>query len=235
MTALQSLRDLGQLGEGGKALTIGAGGGIGSVAVGIGKRLGVCSTKDVERVGALGGDAIIDRKKSDPLDAESAYDVVFDTPPFTRSAAARRSCGPAAPTSRRCQVRPWSPAWGVRCSPPSAVDSFKSPPGKRTRQLAETLPDDRLCRGALRCGALLAGASPVPILPARVGTQDEPAGDERRLSIQSQFSGAGSAAHSYRRRHRRPFRCRAPARGVGLGRGLDLGADRGERSREAVR
>ncbi len=85
MTSLQSLRDHGRLGEGGKALIIGAGGGIGSVSVGIGKRLGggvtaVCSTKDVERVKALGADAVIDRKKSDPLDAESAYDVVFDTP-----------------------------------------------------------------------------------------------------------------------------------------------------------
>lgn len=85
MTSLQSLRDLGGLGEGGKALIVGAGGGIGSVAIGIGKRLGghvtgVCSTKDVERVEALGADAVIDRKKTDPLDAESAYDVVFDTP-----------------------------------------------------------------------------------------------------------------------------------------------------------
>ena len=85
MTGLQSLRDLGGLGEGAKALIIGAGGGIGSVAVGIGKRLGghvtaVCGTKDVERVEALGADAVVDRTKSDPLDAESAYDVVFDTP-----------------------------------------------------------------------------------------------------------------------------------------------------------
>ena len=85
MTGLQSLRDLAGLGEGGKVLIIGAGGGIGSVAVGIGKRLGghvtaVCSTKDVERVEALGADAVIDRKKSDPLEAASAYDVVFDTP-----------------------------------------------------------------------------------------------------------------------------------------------------------
>ena len=85
MTSLQSLRDLGGLGEGGKAMIIGAGGGIGSVAIGIGKRLGghvtgVCSTKDVERVETMGADTVIDRKKSDPLDAESAYDVVFDTP-----------------------------------------------------------------------------------------------------------------------------------------------------------
>jgi NADPH:quinone reductase-like Zn-dependent oxidoreductase len=85
MTSLQSLRDLGGLGEGGKALIIGAGGGIGSVAVGIGHRLGghvtaVCSTQDVERVEALGADAVIDRKQADPLGAASAYDVVFDTP-----------------------------------------------------------------------------------------------------------------------------------------------------------
>ncbi len=85
MTSLQSLRDLGGIGEGGKALIIGAGGGVGSVAVGIGKYLGahvtgVCSTKDVERVEAFGADAIIDRKKFDPLAAESTYDVVFDTP-----------------------------------------------------------------------------------------------------------------------------------------------------------
>ena len=85
LTGLQSLRDLGRLREGSKALIIGAGGGIGSLAVGIGKRLGghvtgVCSTKDVERVEALEADAVIDRKKTDPLDAESAYDVVFDTP-----------------------------------------------------------------------------------------------------------------------------------------------------------
>ena len=85
MTGLQSLRDLGGLGDGANALIIGAGGGIGSVAVGIGKRLGghvraVCGTKDVERVEALGADAVVDRTKSDPLDAESAYDVVFDTP-----------------------------------------------------------------------------------------------------------------------------------------------------------
>ncbi len=101
MTALQSLRDLGRLGPGGKALIIGAAGGIGSVAVGIGKRLkghvtGVCSTKDVERVGALGADAIIDRKKADPLDAESAYDVIFDTPAvhsFGRCARALRAGG----------------------------------------------------------------------------------------------------------------------------------------------
>ncbi len=85
MTSLQSLRDLGGVGNGRKVLIIGAGGGIGAVAVGIAKRLGghvtgVCSAKDVDRVEALGADVVIDREWANPLDAESAFDVVFDTP-----------------------------------------------------------------------------------------------------------------------------------------------------------
>lgn len=85
MTSLQSLRDLGRLAAGQRALIIGAGGGIGSIAVGVAKRLGasvtaVCSTRDVERVTELGADAVIDRKLADPLAARDAYDVVFDTP-----------------------------------------------------------------------------------------------------------------------------------------------------------
>lgn len=79
------MRDLGQLSNGGKVLIIGAGGGIGAVAVGIGKRLGanvtaLCSAKDVDRVTALGADSVIDRKKLDPLEIDAAYDVIFDTP-----------------------------------------------------------------------------------------------------------------------------------------------------------
>jgi NADPH:quinone reductase-like Zn-dependent oxidoreductase len=85
MTSLQSLRDLGQLGPGNRLLIIGAGGGIGSVSVGIGHRLGahvtaVCSTKDVERVEGLGPDVVLDRRETDPLTGTASYDVVFDTP-----------------------------------------------------------------------------------------------------------------------------------------------------------
>lgn len=92
MTSLQSLRDLGNLGEGKKALIIGAGGGIGSISIGIAKRLGghvtgVCSTKDVDRVKALGADLVIDRKKEDPFKSDSAYDVIFDTPAVSSFAA----------------------------------------------------------------------------------------------------------------------------------------------------
>ncbi|MBL4854358.1 MAG: NAD(P)-dependent alcohol dehydrogenase [Robiginitomaculum sp.] len=85
MTGLQSLRDLGKLGGGGTVLIIGAGGCVGSVAVGTAKRLGahvtgVCSAKDIERVKALGADVVVDRKAFNWLDATVSYDVVFDTP-----------------------------------------------------------------------------------------------------------------------------------------------------------
>lgn len=101
MTGLQSLRDLGGLGESDRAMIIGAGGGVGSVSVGIAKRLGayvtgVCSTKDVQRVAGFGADAVIDRKQTDFLGTASSFDVVFDTPAaysFGRCAGLLRSGG----------------------------------------------------------------------------------------------------------------------------------------------
>lgn len=85
LTALQSLRDIGGLPDGGRALIVGAGGGVGSLAVGVGKRLGahvtgICSTRDVGRVEALGADEVVDRKQTDPLAIDGRFDVIFDTP-----------------------------------------------------------------------------------------------------------------------------------------------------------
>lgn len=88
MTSLQALRDYGRLAAGQKVLVIGAGGGVGELAVGVAKRLGahvtgVCSTGDVARVRAAGADVVIDRKTADPYAGASAYNVVFDTPAVT--------------------------------------------------------------------------------------------------------------------------------------------------------
>jgi NADPH:quinone reductase-like Zn-dependent oxidoreductase len=85
MTSLQAMRDYGRLAAGQKVLVIGAGGGVGELAVGIAKRLGahvtgVCSTGDVARVKAAGANVVIDRRSADPYAGESAYNVVFDTP-----------------------------------------------------------------------------------------------------------------------------------------------------------
>jgi NADPH:quinone reductase-like Zn-dependent oxidoreductase len=83
LTAMQSLRNLGRLPQGGSVLLIGAAGGVGSLAVGVAKRLGakvtaVCSAYAVDFVRGLGADVVVDRKTQDPLALAGPFDVVFD-------------------------------------------------------------------------------------------------------------------------------------------------------------
>jgi len=83
LTALQALRDLGQIKPGNHILINGASGGVGSLAVQIAKAMdthvtAVCSTKNVEFVKSLGADRIIDYTISDFTQEAIAYDVIFD-------------------------------------------------------------------------------------------------------------------------------------------------------------
>ncbi|MFJ6356924.1 NAD(P)-dependent alcohol dehydrogenase [Pseudarthrobacter oxydans] len=101
VTALQAVRDAGQVTVGQKVLVIGAGGGVGSFAVQIAKAFGanvtgVCSTGKVEFVRSLGADAVIDYTREDFAAAGAQYDVILDTAgnrPFSvlRRALARRA------------------------------------------------------------------------------------------------------------------------------------------------
>jgi NADPH:quinone reductase-like Zn-dependent oxidoreductase len=70
VTSLQALRDCGGLSASQSVLILGAGGGVGSAAVAVAKRLGarvtaVCSARDVERVRGLGADEVLDRAEVD--------------------------------------------------------------------------------------------------------------------------------------------------------------------------
>jgi len=85
LTALQAIRNYGGLESGKTLLVIGAGGGIGGVAVGLAKQLGaeviaVCSTRDIEKVKLRGADKVIDRKNEDFTKSGIKVDVILDTP-----------------------------------------------------------------------------------------------------------------------------------------------------------
>ncbi len=83
ITALQGLRDCGQVKAGQTVLINGAAGGVGTFAVQIAKALGatvtgVCSARNAELVRSLGADRVIDYAEEDFTKADGRFDVIFD-------------------------------------------------------------------------------------------------------------------------------------------------------------
>ena len=113
MTALQGLRDHGQLAAGERVLVNGAGGGVGSFAVQIAAALGaevtaVTSTKTVEMARSIGASEVIDYTRDDFTRGIGRYDLILDIGGNRRLSAMRRAL---TPTGRIVMVAPQPGQW----------------------------------------------------------------------------------------------------------------------------
>jgi NADPH:quinone reductase-like Zn-dependent oxidoreductase len=96
LTALQGLRDHGQVQPGQRLLIIGASGGVGTFAVQLGKLFGaevtgVCSTRNLDLVRGLGADHVIDYTSEDFTEHGPRYDLIFQLAGTRSPSACRRA------------------------------------------------------------------------------------------------------------------------------------------------
>jgi NADPH:quinone reductase-like Zn-dependent oxidoreductase len=101
LTALQALRDKGQVHPGQKVLINGASGGVGTFALQLAKFFGadvtaVCSTRNVEQARSLGADRVVDYTREDFTRMGERHDLMLDVAGSRSFLACRRVLTPEA-------------------------------------------------------------------------------------------------------------------------------------------
>jgi NADPH:quinone reductase-like Zn-dependent oxidoreductase len=99
ITALQGLRDKGQIKPGQRVLIDGASGGVGTFAVQIAKSLGaevtaVCSTRNLENARMMGADHVVDYTQEDFTKNGQRYDLIFAVNGYRSILGYRRALSP---------------------------------------------------------------------------------------------------------------------------------------------
>ncbi|MBN2795079.1 MAG: NAD(P)-dependent alcohol dehydrogenase [Clostridia bacterium] len=99
VTALQALRNKGNIELGQKVMVYGAGGGVGTFAIQLAKHFGVevtaiCSARNEQLVRSLGTDHVIDYTKEDCLKSGKRYDLILAVNGYQPLSAYKRALNP---------------------------------------------------------------------------------------------------------------------------------------------